>query len=328
MRDLPQSLSRALLALSPLGRQQRLSILIFHRVLKERDWMRPGEPTEAEFAWQMQLLQRYFTVLPLSQAVQMLRENRLPPRAVCVTFDDGYADNATVALPVLQRYGIPATVFVAAGYLNGGRMWNDTVVESLRLYDGDELDLSRLGMPIYPTGTDELRRKAAYGIISERKYMEPSLREEIANHVAQLTASLPDKLMLTTEQLLTLHQQGVEIGGHTFSHPILCSLPPEQAREEILRGKTELESIIGEPLRLFAYPNGRPGKDYNQEHVAIVKQAGFDAAVATSWGVSSAKSDFFQLPRFTPWDKSSNRYLLRMILNGRHVAEALGEDRC
>ncbi|MEX1198504.1 MAG: polysaccharide deacetylase family protein [Pseudohongiellaceae bacterium] len=328
MRDLSPSASRALLTLFPLGRRQRLSILIYHRVVKERDWMRPGEPTQAEFAWQMQLLQRHFTVLPLSRAVDMLRRNCLPPRAACVTFDDGYADNAIVALPVLQQYGIAATVFVAAGYLNGGRMWNDTVIEFLRQYSGDELDLSRAGLPAYPAESATLRRRAAYDIIRRCKYLERGQREEVADCIAGGTATLPDNLMLTTEQLLTLHRQGVEIGGHTFSHPILSRLHPEQAQDEIVRGKTELEGILDDPLRVFAYPNGRPGMDYNQEHVALVKEAGFEAAVTTSWGVASPRSDFFQMPRFTPWDNSSIRFLLRMALNSRHVAKASGEQSC
>lgn len=328
MRDLPLSLSRALLSLSPLGRQQRLSILIYHRVMKARDWMRPGEPTEAEFVSHMRLLQRHFTVLPLVEAVQMLKENRLPPRAACVTFDDGYADNATVALPVLQQYGIPATVFVAAGYLNGGSMWNDTVVESLRHFKSDELDLAALGMPVYPTGTDELRRKTAYTIIRECKYLETNRRKEVADYVLKQTeASLPDDLMLTTEQLIALHQQGIEIGGHTFSHPILNSLPAKEAQQEIVRGKAELEAIINGPVRVFAYPNGRPEVDYNDTHVAFVKQAGFEAAVATNWGVSDRNSDFLQLPRFTPWDKTSTRFLVRMALNSRNVVKTLGEHK-
>lgn len=328
MPELPRPVSRLLLSLTPLGRGQRLTILIYHRVMKDRDWMRAGEPTEAEFAWQMQLLQRHFRVLPLREAVQMLKQNRLPSRAVCVTFDDGYADNATVALPILQRYEVPATVFVAAGYLNGGRMWNDTVIEFLRQYSGDELDLSRVGLSVYPTGTMSLRRKAAYDIIRRCKYLENGQREEIADGIARQASSLPDDLMMTTEQLLTLHQQGVEIGGHTFSHPILSRLPPEEAREEILRGKTELEGIIGAPLRLFAYPNGQPDMDYDQTHAALVKQAGFEAAVSTRWGVANPRSDLFQLPRFTPWDKSSTRFILRMALNSRHVAEGPGENRC
>ena len=325
MRDFPASVARTLLSWSPLGRHQRLSILIYHRVMKERDWMRPAEPTVVEFSWQMRLLQRYFNVLPLSEATQLLKSGDLPPRAVCVTFDDGYADNASVAQPVLERYGIPATVFVAAGYLDGGCMWNDKIVESLRHFRSSEVDFSSLGLPAYRTATLAFRRQAAYDIIARCKYLETGQREELAEAIAGHSNDRVDDLMMTTEQLQTLHRQGIEIGGHTFSHPILTSLPKDKAREEIQRGKAELESIIGEPLRLFAYPNGRPETDYNQDHVALVKEAGFEAAVVTSWGVATPRSDPFQLPRFTPWDKSSNKFLLRMALNSRRVAPDLEE---
>jgi len=329
MHDPLQSITGALLALSPLGRLQRLSILIYHRVLKERDWMRPGTPTAVEFAWQMQLLKRHFNVLPLREAVQKLRTGTLPPRAACVTFDDGYADNVTVALPILQHHGIPATVFVSAGYLDDGRMWNDTVIESLRHYTAGELDLSRLGLPVYSTGSKVLLRETAYEIIRRCKYLDNGRREEIAESITrEIKVSLHDKPMMTTKQLLKLHRHGVEIGGHTYSHPILSCLPEEQAREEIVRGKSKLESIIDEPLRLFAYPNGRPDVDYSLDHVAMVKQAGFDAAVSTNIGVSDSQSDFFQLPRFTPWDKSTSKFLLRMALNSRSVTKIAGENKC
>ena len=321
MLKLQHSVSRALLALSPLARRQRLSILIYHRVIRERDPMRPEVPTVDEFAWQMQLLQQHFTVLPLREAVQRLKQNRLPPRAVCVTFDDGYADTATVALPVLQRFGIPVTVFVAAAFLNGGRMWNDTVVESLRRHKGGELDLSALGLPVYPINSVASRTSAAYDIQQRSKRLQTAQRKEVTDCIASRSDSLPDDLMLTTGQLTMLHEQGVEIGGHTYSHPILNRLTPAQAQEEIQQGKIALEEIIGQPLNLFAYPNGRPGMDYNDSHVELVKRAGFNAAVATSWGVAGPRSDHFQLPRFTPWDKTASRFLLRMVLNSRHLAE-------
>ena len=114
------------------GGEARLSILIYHRVLAKADPMRPGEPTVAEFESQMKWIRRYFTPLPLLEAAQKLAEGTLPSRAVCVTFDDGYADNEELAMPVLRRHGMPATVFVSTGSMNGGQMWNDTVIESIR----------------------------------------------------------------------------------------------------------------------------------------------------------------------------------------------------
>ena len=322
MADWQQLAFRVGLSLAGLAGHQRLSILIYHRVLPERDWMRPAEPTAEEFGWQMQLLSRHFNVLPLNEAVRRLHAGCLPPRAACVTFDDGYADNATVALPVLQRYGLSATVFVASGYLNGGRMWNDTVVESLRVYDQPVLDLTEIDFPRYDTSSQEQRRKAAYAIIREGKYLPTGRRDEIASCVAARVGPLPDHLMLTSSQLRTLHHNGVEIGGHTVSHPILTKLTLEQAREQIQSGKAQLEALLDAPLRVFAYPNGRREKDYSDEHVSLVREAGFEVAVATNWGVSSSATDVLQLPRFTPWDTSAPKYLLRMALNMRQTAES------
>jgi peptidoglycan/xylan/chitin deacetylase (PgdA/CDA1 family) len=86
-------------ALSPGGPRARLSVLIFHRVLPRPDPLFPGEPDAARFDWQLRLLKRWFDILPLPDAVHALREGRLPARALAITFDDGYADNCTVALP-------------------------------------------------------------------------------------------------------------------------------------------------------------------------------------------------------------------------------------
>lgn len=109
-----------------------LSILIYHRVLARPDPLFPGEVDRALFERQLRLLKRFYTVLPLSVAVQRLRDGSLPPRAACITFDDGYADNAEHALPLLRQYGLHATFFIATGYLNGGQMWNDRVIDAVR----------------------------------------------------------------------------------------------------------------------------------------------------------------------------------------------------
>ena len=77
--------------------------------------------------------------------------------------------------------------------------------------------------------------------------------------------------------------------------------------------------LLGEPVGLFAYPNGKPGKDYLAKHAQLVRQAGFMAAVSTARGVSSATTDQFQLPRFSPWDTNQLRYGVRMLSNLRLV---------
>lgn len=309
----------------PGGASARLSILIYHRVLAETDPLQPDIPDAALFDHQMRLLARQFRPLPLLDAVRRLREGSLPARAVCVTFDDGYADNAAIALPLLQAAGVPATFFVATGYLEGGRMFNDTVFEVIRRLPAGRHTLDEVpGLNASLTIDDGAgsRIAAAHALISCIKYLEPADRQAVVERLAARVRGLPDDLMMSHGQVRALHQAGMEVGGHTVSHPILTRTPVDMARTEIADGRAQLEAMLDAPVRSFAYPNGKPGADYGPEHVAIVKALGFDCAVVTSPGVSVAATDSFQLARFTPWDRSALRFQLRMLRNSRrrHLA--------
>ena len=105
------------------------------------------------------------------------------------------------------------------------------------------------------------------------------------------------------------------IGGHTVNHPILASVDAGGARAEIADGKQALEAMIGAPVPLFAYPNGKPGADYRAEHVQMVRELGFEGAVSTAWGACKGTPDVFQLPRFSPWDRTPLKFAARMARN-------------
>lgn len=316
MVDLQLFASRVLIA-AATGGHSRLSVLIYHRVLTERDWMLPDVPTADEFRWQMRLMRRHFNMLSLPEAIQLLRQGKLPARSACITFDDGYADTATLAHPILAELSIPMTIFVASGYLEGGTMWNDILLESIRRAPTNILDLREIGLPCYSITSQRARQQAAYDLVGRCKYLDMAQRQDVVNHLARRVSGLPDTLMMTHAQTKILSEQGVEIGGHTINHPILTKLSPEHAQAEIVNDKAYLEAITGQPVRLFAYPNGQREVDYNESHVRMVQEAGFEAAVTTGRGVSDSKTDIFQLPRFTPWDKSKSRFLLSMALNSR-----------
>ncbi|MES2263066.1 MAG: polysaccharide deacetylase family protein [Pseudomonadota bacterium] len=307
---------QALLRLLSPGGRSGLSILIYHRVLPVKDPLFPGEVDQVEFDQQLRWLASCFNVIPLIDAVRHARAGTLPPRAACITFDDGYADNAEVALPLLQRHGLSATFFVATGFLDGGRMWNDTVIELVRRAPGESIDASVLGMGIHPVGTVAQRQQAIKALIGQLKYLPMDERlVQVQKLAASVQYALPDNLMMSSEQVRQLHRAGMGIGAHTVNHPILAALPAEAAQAEIMAGKLALEEIIGDRVRLFAYPNGKPDSDYRAEHVAMVRALGFEGAVSTAWGASRHNDDVFQLPRFTPWDRSRLRFLLRLARN-------------
>jgi len=302
--------------LSPAGERARLSVFIFHRVLPQPDPLFPDEPDAEQFDRIVSWISAWFEVLPLDAAVDALKAAKLPARAAVITFDDGYADNCTVAMPILLKHKVSATFFIATGYLDGGRMWNDTITESLRQFASGQLDLSTLGLGCHQTGSDEQKRRAIGEIIGQAKYLPPASRIEVTDEIARLTgARLPSDLMMSSEQVRKMRAAGMQIGAHTVSHPILAQTELSVAREEISRSKARLEQLLEEPVTLFAYPNGKPVADYRLEHAGLIRDAGFNSAVSTAWGSADVATDPFQIPRYTPWQKTRLKFALQLIRN-------------
>ena len=302
--------------MSPAGASARLSVLIFHRVLPEPDVIFPDEMSAARFDCVCGWLASWFNVLPLDNAVAALKAGTLPARAACITFDDGYADNFRIARPILQRHALTATFFIATGFLDGGRMWNDTLIESIRRSNSLSLDLSSLGLGVHPIGSISERQSAIAALLKQTKYLAVQERVAVTEQIARLAeVQLPHDLMMTSSDVKAMRHGGMQIGAHTVSHPILAALSDDDARKEIEGSKVFLEQLLGERVGLFAYPNGKPGEDYAPQTVKIVRGLDFDAAISTQWGASSMADDLFQIQRFTPWDKTRLRFGVRLLRN-------------
>ena len=305
--------------LSPAGPDARLSVLIFHRVTAEADPLFPDDVDARRFDKICAWLKRWFHVLPLDEAVQRLRSKTLPARAAAITFDDGYRDNREVALPILQRHDLCATFFIATGFLDGGCMWNDIVIESVRRTSESVIDLRPLGIPglaLLDVGDMQQKRAAIDVVLRSLKYLPLDQRLNAALRMtALLGIRVPMHNMMTSEQVRALRAAGMQIGAHTVLHPILAGLSDDAARAEMLQSKQRLEHILGERVTLFAYPNGRPEQDFTERSVEIAREIGFSAAVSTAKGVAHAGTDPLRIPRFTPWDRSRLRFGARLANN-------------
>ena len=300
---------------------RRLPILIFHRVLPQPDPLFPEEMCAQRFDALMAVVSRSLQSLTLSQGASRLQDGSLPPRPVVITFDDGYADNADVALPILRKHRLCASFFVSTGFLDGGRMWNDTVIECLRRCRHDSVDLGRFGLGRLPLTGPADRRRAIDALLPIVKYQGLAERERSLTVLHALCGhpALPDDLMMQSGQVAALHAAGMEIGAHTVHHPILQRVPLVEAEAEIVQGRQRLQQITGAPVQVLAYPNGKPGVDYGVEHVALVRRLGFRYAVSTAAAIAAATDDPLQLPRFTPWDRSPMRWALRLAMAHRQA---------
>ncbi len=297
----------------------RLTVLIFHRVLAARDELWPEEWVAQEFELVCRWMAEWFQVLPLDHAVERLAQGNLPARAACITFDDGYADNHVIAGPILARHGLCASFFVSTGFLNGGRMWNDTITEAVRRTRCEGLEWRGphlRGLGALPTRTGDDKRSTLRALIRTIKHLHPSERADAIGELLESAgigaSELPTGLMMSSEQVRALRTSGMQIGAHTVTHPILAKLSEGESQREIAESREFLEGLLGERVHLFAYPNGRPGDDYGPRDVALVKRLGFLAAVSTAPGAAHSATDRFQLPRFTPWDRGRLKFGLRL----------------
>jgi len=288
--------------------------LIFHRVVRNSDPMSPSEPTQAWFRQLMRMLAGNFEMISLEEALSRREAGRLNGRTISVTFDDGYADNYEVALPVLEEFKVPGTFFVASKFIDGGRMWNDSIIETFRRLPAGQCEVADEQPHVFDLGDWASRRDAADQMITAWKHLPPGQRQTRVDKFSRNVPDLPADLMLSKSQLRALADSPMAtIGGHTRSHPILASLSDEQARREIEGGKDELEEWIQQDISLFAYPNGKAGRDFHAIHADIVREAGFSAAVTTDWGTLNASADCYLIPRFTPWQRNLDRFSLDLL---------------
>ncbi len=315
MRALVRAVSAVV---SSRGVSARLLILVYHRVHPIPDPLRPGDVDAATFDWQMEVVARYFTPLALNDAIKLLRQGKLPANAVCVTFDDGYADNVEVALPILQRWAVPATFFLTTGFFGSGCMWNDHVIELLRKIETPKLSLSNLGLGEYEITSMDARLQMVNSVLRQLKHLPFEERSHQVQRLEnELNVDVSYSPMMQKEQVSVLTQAGMGIGAHTVNHPILSRISLDEARQEIELGKQQLETLTKKEVTLFAYPNGAPGRDYEAGHVDLVKAAGFDAAFSTAWAAARCSDDFMQMPRVGAWDNTRFRFYLRLVRNYR-----------
>lgn len=302
--------------LSGKGKSAKLQVFIFHRVLAETDTLMAGEPSAEEFDWMVRFIAETYTVLTFGDAVSHLQSGTLPPGCACITFDDGYRNNATLALPILKKYRIPATFFIATAYLDRRRMWNDNVIEAVRHMPDGEFDRTPYGLAPCLLDSVVTRAECISQLLGALKYLPHDRRSELAHSLIN-TVGVGESYdtMMSPDEVRTLRGAGMEIGAHTHTHPILSGLPDNVAEAELARSKEELQAILGETVTSFAYPNGNTNRDLGPQHAAMAKKLGFHAAATTDWGIATMRTDPFLIPRFTPWDRTPHRFALRCALS-------------
>ncbi|ANM31188.1 hypothetical protein ABI59_18845 [Acidobacteria bacterium Mor1] len=282
----------------------RLSILTYHRVLplpEAGEYPFPAMVMAKDhFEAQMAHLAREYNVLPLDEAVDRLRAGDLPPRAVAITFDDGYRDNLEHALPAMERYGLPSTLFVVTDVVTRGeRLWWDDVHAALGASTQNGFDPAALPERLRDTVAAVREGAGAAAKTAELVYAMNDFprgeRSELLAAIRRMPGATADvePLMMDWEELDEMRQGGVTLGGHTMSHAFLDELDESAARQEIGGCLEILRDKLEEPVRTFSYPRGRMIESVKP----LLRDAGIDVAVTTEPGINGSDADPLALNR-------------------------------
>jgi peptidoglycan/xylan/chitin deacetylase (PgdA/CDA1 family) len=307
-------------------------VLLYHRVGREKSDPQLLGVTPEHFAEHLDVLSEQFETMPLDRLIETARRSEAPRCAVALTFDDGYADNLLAAKPLLDRYRMPATVFVASGYVGRGRpFWWDEL-ERLLLGPGRlpriltiaitgktlSWDLGDEAEHAADTGgwtvfdEDRRPRQQVYRYLQNRlRLLDEPEREQALEQLRTVAGCDEEDASatarpLTLEELALLADGGrVVIGAHTVAHTALSALPQARQREEIAGSKAELEAALGCSVSSFSYPYGTLA-DFDETTVSLVREAGFESACANIPGRVGPGTDRFRVPRVLVRDWSGD----------------------
>jgi peptidoglycan/xylan/chitin deacetylase (PgdA/CDA1 family) len=236
-----------------------------------------------------------------------LRERpRGPDRPLAaITFDDGYHDVFTTALPILERLDCPATVFIVSGLVDQAReLWWDELafifLESHPLPPSLELDRNVGGPLRIATSSPEARLGACHRLRARLRYQPPErIEAELQSLRAWAGVARPARArsrMMSGDEISTLKSGLLTVGAHTRTHPALHRLSYARQLEEIASSRSACETFYGAPVAHFAYPFG----DFDGRSIRAAREAGFKSACTTIPGVVTGRAGPYRLPRIDP----------------------------
>jgi peptidoglycan/xylan/chitin deacetylase (PgdA/CDA1 family) len=288
-----------------LARDEAL-ILTYHSICRRADVFPVWHYMSVElFEEQIARAAQTRRCISVGRLLADMRGGRLQPHSLAVTFDDGFANNLHIALPILERYGVPATFFLTAGSIGShDLLWPEKL--SIIMETTYLSSLTYRGLRL--SFMDIKAKAATYRQVAAA--CKSLAAEEVASYISGLAqaALVPEEAfrrhpvseahrMLSWEEAARLAKSDLaEIGAHTVTHGVLSRMSDEQAWREIAGSKEILESHIGK-VAYFAYPNGGAG-DFTARHRQMAIDAGYSAVFTSIMGFANSSTDVFSMPRF------------------------------
>ena len=231
-------------------------ILYGHRIADDDEGYLQGLRPEWLDA-QLGYLTRHYEVISLLDLVKCFEERRpVPRKSVVLTFDDGFRDNAEVALPLLEKHHVSATVFLVTGSVANGHLpWSQRLGVLFQRTERAEVVCSLTSDEVFDLSTAEARRRAYNAVKEPMKIMKFAARERVLDELqAALEVEPPSDRMLTWDLVHEARERGMDFGAHTFSHPLLAMVAFEEAKLDIERSLDDIRTNLGIESPFFCFP--------------------------------------------------------------------------
>jgi peptidoglycan/xylan/chitin deacetylase (PgdA/CDA1 family) len=293
-------------------------ILTYHGVLTKSDdlYTTRNCVDVAMFDRQMDFMARHYKVVPLSTFVEWLSlDKKLPPYTAAITFDDGFRNNLTVALPILKKYRLSATIFLPTSFIGSDEMglWTERVdwlihrtrVASVRIAaNGTEKSYLLHTKAEREIASDQIRAYLKTLSPKERKCVVAQLARQIGTQPRGVQTGSEDSpvdaqeryAFLNWEEVKAMTRARITFGSHTHTHPILTPLNEQEANFEVAESRRLIGEQLGTECRLFSYPNGTQ-VDFGSREEKLLKGVGYQAAVTQIDGFNDASTNPMALRR-------------------------------
>ena len=257
-------------------------------------------PTRELFESQMRFLRENYRVVSLDEVCRELRSGAKSEPGVAITFDDGYRSAYTVAFPILQKYYLPATIYLTLDSVETGQVaWYDRVFLAMALAPSGELQLDLQGPCHFQLNSPEDRLRAALEVVALLRTL-PNCQRRDSCALLENKIGLPQNALssrvLDWEEIHTMNQAGIAFGSHTLTHPVVSRLAPEELEQELSASKSLIEKKLGAPVLDFAFPFGK-ASDCSPAALEMLSRCGYRSAVTTVPGVNTPQVNPFELRR-------------------------------
>ena len=312
--------------------KNRVLILMYHRFSNKKE---PFKIPQKVFENQIIFLKKRYNFVSLKHYADVLRgiRDNLPPNSIILTIDDGYWDNYEFAYPILKKYSVPATIFLATDFISHKSwLWSNKLEYILKNSQFSEFEFPLNGKSIqFRVDSFKNWHTTQLALFNHCRTVTDEEKNRLLDELAKhLKVDVPEKTLgdfqaLTWDQIMEMKNNRIDFGSHSCSHPILSRLSLKKMEHEIVDSKKKIERKLEEEVISFCYPNGRP-EDINDSVIEMTQKAGYSAAVSTINGVNDAKNtERFLLKRLSL--STDNKIMLSKKLTRLMYLKKLKQDQ-